>query len=133
MTRIVISNKDLNEDLPEQPEGVLQDLGEMALVISPKAVAENARLHGFRSKANTMDADIPELLALIHSEISEGLEAYREDNIHGDAHSLANELADAVIRIFHLCYLFDIDLPKKIEQIHRKNLKRGYKHGNKRC
>jgi NTP pyrophosphatase (non-canonical NTP hydrolase) len=54
-----------------------------------------------------------EKIALIHSEISEAAEAYRKNNLNGQ-HGLAEELADAVIRILHLAGIFSIDLEKEI-------------------
>jgi NTP pyrophosphatase (non-canonical NTP hydrolase) len=50
------------------------------------------------------------MLALIHSEVSEALEADR----HGDRENFAEELADTVIRICDLCGGMEIDLEKAI-------------------
>lgn len=67
------------------------------------------------------------ILALIHSEVSEALEADRE----GDTKNFAEELADVVIRVFDLCGSRKIDLGKEIEKKMAKNEKREYKHGGK--
>lgn len=53
-----------------------------------------------------------ELIALVHSELSETLEAHRKDlpSDHIDATGVAEELADALIRIFDMAGGFNIDL-----------------------
>lgn len=67
------------------------------------------------------------LLALIHSEVSEALEADRK----GDADNFSEELADVCIRIFDLCGSRNIDLEGAIEKKMEKNKLRDYKHGGK--
>ncbi len=67
------------------------------------------------------------LLALIHSEVSEALEADRK----GDHDNFAEELADVCIRIFDLCGLMNIDLEKIISEKMERNKSRSYKHGGK--
>lgn len=71
--------------------------------------------------------EIGTMLALIHSEVSEALEA---DRI-GDAENFVEELADVCIRIFDLCGLLQIDLDKAIRHKMEKNKARTYKHGGK--
>ncbi len=69
-----------------------------------------------------------ELIALMHSELSEALEAMRN---HGTKENVAEELADCCIRIFDYCGAREIDLEgallKKIEY----NKTRAYRHGKK--
>lgn len=86
--------------------------------------------------------NIPEKLALIHSEISEALEDYRagrmETTFSGDSdvrkpEGFAVELADAVIRIADLCGYLGIDLENAIELKSRYNELRSYRHGGKRA
>lgn len=67
------------------------------------------------------------MLALIHSEVSEALEADRK----GDAENFAEELADVCIRIFDLCGHKGIDLDKAILEKMEKNKNRTHKHGGK--
>lgn len=67
------------------------------------------------------------LLALIHSEVSEALEADRK----GDNDNFAEELADVCIRIFDLCGSKGIDLENAILQKMERNKSRSYKHGGK--
>lgn len=67
------------------------------------------------------------MLALIHSEVSEALEADRK----GDSENFAEELADVCIRVFDLCGLMDIDLEQAILTKMAKNKNRAHKHGGK--
>jgi NTP pyrophosphatase (non-canonical NTP hydrolase) len=68
------------------------------------------------------------LLALIHSEVSEALEADRK----GDQENFVEELADVCIRIFDLCGAKNMDLEKAITEKMDKNRGRSYKHGGKK-
>jgi len=65
-----------------------------------------------------LERNIPEMLCLIHSEISEALEAYRKDL--KDDHlrhynGIDVELADAIIRILDLCGYLGIDIGAAVE------------------
>lgn len=88
-----------------------------------KRAYEIAKSKGWHEKEREMGT----MLALVHSEISEALEADR----NGDAENFAEELADVFIRIFDLCGSRNIDLGKAIEMKMRKNEGRDYKHGGK--
>jgi NTP pyrophosphatase (non-canonical NTP hydrolase) len=68
------------------------------------------------------------LLALIHSEVSEALEADRK-GWDGD---FAEELADVCIRVFDLCGSKGIDLEAVILEKMERNKGRSHKHGGKR-
>ncbi len=70
-----------------------------------------------------------ELIALMHSELSEALEALRE---HKPKAELAEELADCCIRIFDYCGRKKIALEQAILKKIEKNKKRPYRHGNKK-
>lgn len=63
-------------------------------------------------------------LALIHSEVSEALEADRK----GDQENFEEELADICIRVFDLAGLMDIDLEREIIKKMEANKLRPYKH-----
>ena len=93
--------------------------------VTQKEIHENAVNHGWWEDKRP----IPELLCLVHSEISEALEAYRK---HDDEH-VAEELADAVIRIMDMCEAYEINLEEEIRKKHEINKGRPYRHGNKRC
>ena len=71
---------------------------------------------------------IPGVLALIHSEASEALEAFRVD----DKENFAEELADVVIRVLDCASGLEIDLDKAVQDKLIKNRSRGYRHGGKR-
>lgn len=86
--------------------------------------------------------NIPGLLALIHSEVSEALEAYRDtgtehlNNIWyeastGKPEGFITELADVFIRIADLCGEFDLDLEQALTEKMAHNKTRPYRHGNK--
>jgi len=68
------------------------------------------------------------LLALVHAEVSEALEADRK----GNAENFAEELADVCIRIFDLCGSRGIDLEAAISKKMEFNKTRSFKHGGKK-
>lgn len=82
-----------------------------------------ARIKGFWDTGRST----PEMLCLIHSEISEALEADRD----GDGEMLAEELADAVIRIFDMACGLGINIGEEIAKKHQKNLDRPRLHGRR--
>lgn len=78
------------------------------------------------------------LVALIHSEASEALEAYRDRGLDawarekdGKPEGVAAELADIVIRIGDVCGLYGIDLDAAIRQKMAFNETRPHRHGGK--
>jgi NTP pyrophosphatase (non-canonical NTP hydrolase) len=88
-------------------------------------IHKNAKAHGWWDCKRS----IPELLCLIHSEVSEALEAYRKM----DWDNLAEELADIIIRVFDMAESLDIEIEKEILRKHEINKKRPYRHGGKKC
>ena len=81
-------------------------------------IAEEKGFHSDRSRAK--------VLALIHSEASEALEADRND---APKEHYAEELADIVIRVLDHAEEEDIDLEQAISSKMRQNEQREYKHG----
>lgn len=109
---------------------------------------ENALNKGFWDKQvdiNTgevvpalVEETIPQALALIHSEVSEALEAFREYEMveetegNGKPIGFPSELADIVIRVYDLAGALGINLDACIERKHAYNLTRPHKHGGRR-
>ena len=69
-----------------------------------------------------------ELLALMHSELSEALEAMRN---HLGEDAVAEELADCCIRIFDYCGAREINLEETLRKKIGYNKTRPYRHGKK--
>jgi phosphoribosyl-ATP pyrophosphohydrolase len=94
-----------------------------------KICKDVANKHGFTvSWTKTIsDMSVPEALCLVHSELSEALEAYRDKNFE----KFSEEIADSLIRLFHLAGDLGIDLERAINEKIKKNRKRPYLHGRK--
>lgn len=92
-------------------------------------VEHNALNKGFWGKSD----NIGEKIALIHSELSEALEAIRKNNPIDDKcpefTSFSVELADAVIRIMDLSYHYGYDISNAIVAKIRYNTTRPPMHG----
>lgn len=98
-------------------------------IVGQKAIWQNAQDHGWHNPPANLTTD----LLLIHSEVSEACEALRKGKlkmVDGDD-SVEEELADAVIRIFHVCEKNGFDIAKAVRAKHVKNIQRPFRHGNK--
>ncbi|OQB09995.1 MAG: hypothetical protein BWY21_00559 [Parcubacteria group bacterium ADurb.Bin216] len=98
-------------------------------IIDPIEIHKLAMEKGWWEKKR----EVPELLCLIHSEVSEALEGYRNHIPPGDKGSLNEELADVVIRIWDMCAHLGIDIAHEVNKKHEFNKTRPHRHGNKRC
>ena len=74
-----------------------------------------------------VSTNIGEKIALIHSELSEALEAYRK----GDEDNFKEELADTMIRLFDLAGHMKFSLYDEIQKKNSFNKTRPYLHGKK--
>ena len=75
--------------------------------------------------------NIPEKLCLIHSEVSEAMEAYRNRYVGEGYDGVAEELADIVIRVFDLAEHLCINMEKEIVHKHETNKLRPIRHGKR--
>lgn len=88
-----------------------------------KDAHETARKSGWWNEIRNQG----ELIALMHSELSEALEALRRE----EKAAVGTELADTVIRIADYCQAYNIDLDKCIRDKLKYNKTREFKHGKK--
>ena len=98
-----------------------------------KRAYENSKNHGFWEE----EKNFGEVIALMHSELSEAFEEYRNGKKINETYyeqgekpcGIPSELADVVIRVFDFCGGNDIDLEKIILEKMQYNETRPYKHG----
>lgn len=123
-----------------------------------KHVSECAHEHGWWPPEGR---NMGEMIALMHSELSEALESWRDDEptlfytldeppadsglvgpqrwegpqelagVLGKPCGLASEFADVIIRILDTCHTLDIPVTEALIRKHEYNLTRPYRHGGK--
>jgi len=100
-----------------------------------EAAHQNAINKGWYEEPRTCG----ELIALMHSELSEALEEYRHGRGYTETYyenekpcGIPSELADAVIRIFDTCGYLGIDLEEAINEKMAYNATRPVRHGGKK-
>lgn len=86
-----------------------------------------AEVHKLAVEKGFWDAhrNFGECLMLVVSELGEAIEVHRAD----DSAHVAEEVADAVIRLYDLAEGFGIDLKAEIAKKHEFNKTRPYRHG----
>jgi NTP pyrophosphatase (non-canonical NTP hydrolase) len=95
---------------------------------------QQAEKSGWHEKPITFS----DMTALLHSEISEAYEEYRNtkpliyyNENNPKPEGIAIEFADLAIRLFHYCEYLNIDLENAIDLKRAYNATRPYRHGNK--
>jgi NTP pyrophosphatase (non-canonical NTP hydrolase) len=90
-----------------------------------RRVRELADSKGFSSRPER----IWEMLALIHTEVSEATDAYKKGQ---PAELVGEELVDAIIRILHLLSALDLDAAELFEHKMSVNWSRPHRYGTVR-
>jgi len=102
------------------------------------------KANGWFDESRSMGDEV----ALIHSEVSEMLEAYRTwgyedatpepftsnagESLPAKPEGVGSEVADVFIRLLDFCYRHNVDLQAEFSRKMAYNETRGYKHGNKK-
>lgn len=101
------------------------------------SIYQNAREKGFWPDVPRI-GDIPEKIALMHSELSEALEEYRNhrpsNSIYwkdGKPEGIPIEMADLIIRALDFCKGYNIDIEEAIRIKMEYNAGRPHKHGKR--
>lgn len=123
----------------------------------PQTPAETPETYTYVAERN-----MGEMIALMHSELSEALESHRnsepylwykhtdeasvpvarngwsshsvnDDGIPGKPEGIASEFADCIIRILDTCQKMNIPVAQALIDKHNYNLTRPYRHGGKTC
>lgn len=113
------------------------------LNILASSIYENAASKGWWNE-NTPEeraAKIPEKIALMHSELSEALEEYRDghpptaiyykESNPQKPEGIPMEIADVVIRALDFCAGYGIDIDEALRIKMKYNATRPFKHGGK--
>lgn len=97
-------------------------------------IHKNAIAHGWWNEPRSFG----DIVALCHSELSEALEAYRDDEplfYYGEGskpEGIATEMIDCVIRILDWCAHEDVDVYDLMIKKMEYNKDRPYRHGGKK-
>lgn len=94
----------------------------------------NLKMHEVRQMTDAKgfsaeEGRIWEMLALVHSEISEATDAYKKGKPWEE---VGEELIDAIIRILHLLSVLEVDAEALYQRKMAKNWERPHKYGTMR-
>jgi NTP pyrophosphatase (non-canonical NTP hydrolase) len=98
-----------------------------------EAAFANAKAKGWVDRK----VEVPEQVALLHSECTEMLEAFRNNepvswtDEHGKPQGIGSELADILIRAGHYAILNGVDLEAEVVKKMAYNATRPFRHGGK--
>jgi hypothetical protein len=131
----VIEHKEDEKSSPETNSSEKKiEVGKISLNDFAKEIHENAKNHGWWDQERSFG----DILALVHSEISEALEEYRKGKSHvyfekgtSKPEGISVELVDAMIRILDFMAKENVDIEKILIMKHEYNKTRSYKHGGK--
>jgi NTP pyrophosphatase (non-canonical NTP hydrolase) len=112
----------------------------------PQPGGPDSDVNTFVQEIDYEAVNIPEKLALMHSELSEALEFYRNldefkfrapvlysGEFHDKPDGFWIELADCIIRILDLAGAYGIDMEYLLRVKAEYNQTRPYRHGDKKC
>lgn len=120
---------------------VVQDTLRVGLADAQDAVFRVNQANGWFDEDRTVGDDI----ALLHSEVSEMLEAYRDGGLEDQTRQLKNpepgqlpkpegfgsEAADVLVRLLDTCKRRNVNLAAEFERKLAYNKTRGHRHGGK--
>ena len=116
----------MDEKNPSEMEAYARNGVKALVVLCHGASVRGGWWHDLHT-GEPLQRNVPEMLALIHSEVSEGLEGYRKnlmDDKLPNRSMLEVEMADTVIRIADLCGGLGLDLAGAIIEKLAYNAKR---------
>jgi len=118
-------------DKPKDADGSAGTPCSTSLAALAEEIREINRANGWNVTKTEEWSDtykVPAIMALIHSEVSEALEAFRKD----DGENFIEEMADIVIRVLDCVAAFEDDFDAVVRAKMEKNRQRAYRHGGKR-